>query len=198
MVTVTRKIRQPQLTSTMRALKSWLHLRRCPNEPAEGWFTLQSEPGESLAPEPAAPAKLRNEESGREQKHARALSAIRSWRTARHGRIRRGLSVLVATKGRLLAAIAVTGALTAGATAAALGSHNIGHSALIAAQRAEIAQLAAQRDQALAAAQRGQTSQVAWRAQAIRWRSRALANRRRPRRRPARRRQRLRRGRRRT
>jgi hypothetical protein len=76
-----------------------------------------------------------------------------------------------------LAAIAVTGALAATA-GGALDSHNPEHSALIAAQRAKIAQLAIQRDEALAAAQQAQSRQAASRAQAIRWRTRALAKRR--------------------
>jgi hypothetical protein len=97
--------------------------------------------------------------------------------------------VLMARHRRLLTAIAVTAALAAGATLPAPGSHNSGHTALIAAQRAKIAQLAAQRDQALAATEQALSSQAAWHAQAIRWRSRALGNRRRPRRRSARGRQ---------
>lgn len=84
-----------------------------------------------------------------------------------------------------LTAIAVTSALAATATGA-LDSHNAEHTALIAAQRAKIAQLAIQRDEALAAAQQAQSSQAASRAQAIRWRTRALAKRRRQRRRSTR------------
>jgi hypothetical protein len=198
MVTVTRKIRRTRLVPTIRTVTSLLHLRRCPNQPEEGWFTLQSEPSEGRDRDPAVPAKPRSERTGRDQQHARALPTVRSRPTVGHERVRRVLSVLVARHRRLLVAIAVTSALAAGATAAALGSHNSRHSALMVAQRTKIAQLAAQRDQALAAARQAHRSQVAWRAQAIRWRSRALATRRRPRKRSARGRQRQRSGRRRT
>jgi hypothetical protein len=196
MVTVTRKIRQQRLVSIIRTLTSWCHLRRGPAEPADGWFTLQSEPGEGSDREPAAPAKLRDPRAHRGNDTG-ALPTVRSPRSVRHGHAWRCVSI-VAKNRRMVAAIAVTGALAVGATLAALDSHNTGGSALLVAQRAKVAQLAAQREQALAAAQHAQTSQAAWRARAIRWRSRALRDRRRPGRRSARGRQRSRPRRRRT
>jgi hypothetical protein len=171
MLTATRKIWHRHLTAGPgRQLLSRLGLRGHPEEPEHGWFTLQTEPSEDVASGLAAPTRLRDQPADHVETPARAVSTIR--------RARRGLSVL--------AAVAVTGALAAAVTVASQGSHSTRRNALIVAQRTKIAELAAQREQAVAAAQAAQSGQAAWRAQAIRWRSRALANRRRPRRRPAR------------
>lgn len=175
MVTITRKIKSRRGMPALRMqLTSRLVRRARPSEPADGWFTLQTEPGDTTHPESVAIASLRSEAVDQEPEHASGSLAVRSGRNERYRGQHRMLHALKSGRPWLLAAIAVIGAL--GATAIlVVSSQGTGDRTVIVAQRARIAQLAGQRDQAVITARQAQSGQAAWRVQAARWRSRALA-----------------------
>jgi hypothetical protein len=175
MVTTTRRIRSGcAIRALRRRLTSLLSRRACASEPADGWFTLQSEPGDLVVSEPVTIAGLRSGATNQSLERASASSAVRSQSTERDQRDHTTVHAITSGHRWVFAAVAVIGvmALTAILAASSQGTND---QSLIVAQRTQLAQLAAQRDQALVTARQAQSGQAAWRAQAFRWRTRALA-----------------------
>ena len=155
-------------------LISILARRTRTSEPADGWFTLQTEAGEGVVSEAVTIAALRGEAVHRGAEHGAGSSAGRSQSVRGHGGKQTIFFAIMPGRRWLSAVSAVIGALAATAILS-VSSHSTNDRTLIAAQRAEIAQLSAQRDRALVSARQAQSGQAAWRAQAMRWKSRALA-----------------------
>jgi hypothetical protein len=172
MVTITRKIKRRRAIPAVRTqLTSLLGRRTRPSEPAEGWFTLQTEPGDATHGETVTVAVLAGGAGDRAPQHA---SGVGSQNNGPHGRTYTIFHAITLRQRWLIAAIAVIGAMAVAAVVA-VSSQGTDDRALIVAQRARITELAAQRNQALVSAREAQSGQGAWRAQAMQWRSRALA-----------------------
>jgi hypothetical protein len=175
MVTITRKIRYRRGMPALRMqLTSPLSRRRRTSEPADGWFTLQAEPGERAAGEPVTITGTRTAPVN-QSREGRGSSAVASRRNESRAPGQATFRVIKPGQRWLLGATtAVIGALAVAAIVNVSAAGTADRS-LIVAQRTQLAQLAAQRNQALVTAREAQRGQAAWRAQAFRWRTRALA-----------------------
>jgi hypothetical protein len=163
MLTTTRTIRSGRVIPAVRAQLTSLFARGArTSEPADGWFTLQPEPGHREASEPVTITELRGEAVDQSPERARASSAVRIQGTERDKRDHTIVHAITPVRRWLFAAIALMGAT---GRRSDRRRQLPGHERST-ADRRPATQLAAQRDQALVTARQAQSGEAAWRTQA--------------------------------